>query len=166
MGCGRGVDSVFFAQHGFKVTAVDFSPSGIAELQHDLYACGLKAVQPLLHDISMPLPFAHKSFDAVYAHLSVHYFDDAITRSVFSEVKRVLKRGGLFFVKCKSVDDCLYGVGEEVGPDMFRSDHTRHFFSRDYLQSMLTDFTILSLRKSSAEYHGKRSAFVQAVATA
>jgi SAM-dependent methyltransferase len=114
----------------------------------------------------MTLPFADRSFDAVYAHLSVHYFDDAVTRSVFAEMRRVLRPGGFLFVKCKSVDDCLYGVGEQIGPDMFRSDHTRHFFSRDYLQSMLSEFDIVSLRKSSAAYHGKRSAFVQAVATA
>ncbi len=163
VGCGNGTDSFFFAENGFTVTAVDFSESGIEGLNVVAKERGL-SITSSVGDISKTLPYKDGSFDVVYAHLSLHYFDDATTKRVFKEMHRVLKKGGLFFVKCKSVDDPLYGVGEEVGPDMFLSDHTRHFFSLEYLKSMLGDFSVFTSTKSSSAYHGKVSKFVQAVA--
>lgn len=164
LGCGMGVDSMYASRRGFRVTAVDFSPSGIEALQHAAKQRTLKNIVPLLHDIARPLPFSNATFDVVYAHLSVHYFDDRTTRAVITEVHRVLRPGGFFFVKCKSINDPLYGKGECLGPDIYRSDHTRHFFSREYLRSLLEEFVILDLRSTSSTYHGKSSAFVQAVA--
>lgn len=163
VGCGNGTDSMFFAENGFTVTAVDFSESGIDALNGAAKERGL-SIASSVGDISKTLPYNDNSFDVVYAHLSLHYFDDETTKRVFAEMHRVLKKGGHFFVKCKSVDDPLYGVGEEVGPDMYLSDHTRHFFSLDYLKSLLGDFAVFTSTRSSSAYHGKTSKFVQAVA--
>lgn len=163
VGCGNGTDSFFFVENGFTVTAVDFSESGIEGLNAAAKERGL-SIRSSVGDISKKLPYKDESFDVVYAHLSLHYFDDATTKRVFAEMHRVLKKGGYFFVKCKSVDDPLYGVGEEMGPDIFRSDHTRHFFSLPYLKSMLGGFAVFTSAKSSSAYHGKVSNFVQAVA--
>ena len=51
------------------------------------------------------------SFAAVYAHLSVHYFDDEVTAFIFSEVHRVLRLNGYFALRVKSVENELYGQG-------------------------------------------------------
>jgi SAM-dependent methyltransferase len=164
VGCGNGTDSIFFAAHGYAVTAIDFSESGIAALQKTANEVNVH-IDASLHDISQTMKFADGTFDVVYAHLSVHYFDDTTTRRVFADMGRVLKPGGKLFVKCKSVDDPLYGKGEKVGDDMFKETHIRHFFSMDYMRSMLEGFTIDVLQKSSAKYHGKTSAFIEAIAT-
>lgn len=161
VGCGNGTDSLFLARHGFAVTATDFSKSGIDALRSEARRKGA-AVEAKLHDTAKKFPFPDASFDVIYAHLALHYFDDRTTRRVFSEMRRLLKRGGFFFVKCKSTKDCLYGVGDTVGPDMFRLGHVRHFFTPQYLREMLGDFAILSLRSSTSSYHGKTSGFVQA----
>lgn len=163
VGCGNGTDSVFFASHGFAVTATDFSESGIDILVKSAKEQGLQ-ITALLHDTAKKFPLADNSFDVIYAHLALHYFDDLTTRAVFSEMERLLKPGGLLFVKCKSTDDALYGEGEEVGPDMYRSDHVRHFFSRQYMTSVLAGFHIVSLTSSKSTYHGRQSAFVAAIA--
>jgi ubiquinone/menaquinone biosynthesis C-methylase UbiE len=164
LGCGNGVDSLFFASHGVSVTALDFSESGIDALRADIKKSGLKQIKPVLHDLSKRLPFKSSAFDVIYAHLSVHYFDDAATRAIFAEMLRVLKPGGSLFVKCKSVDDALYGVGDKIGPDMYRKGHIRHFFSRDYMKGLLSDWKIVSVRRTSSTYHLYKSSFIEAVA--
>ena len=163
VGCGNGVDSLYFAARGYRVTATDFSESGIEALDRLAREKKLKIVSKL-HDTSKKFPLKDGSFDIVYAHLALHYFDDATTRKVFAEMRRLLRKGGLLFVKCKSTKDCLYGKGERIGPDIFREGHVRHFFTPEYMKEMLGGFTILSLRTSSSAYHGKTSAFVSAVA--
>lgn len=163
VGCGNGADSLYFASQGFDVVATDFSESGIAALKRGTGQRDF-SVQAMLHDTSKKFPFADGSFDVIYAHLSLHYFDDKTTRTVFAEMRRLLRKGGLFFVQCKSVDDDYYGEGEKIGPDTFRHGHLRHFFTKEYMAAMLENFTVLSLRRSTAAFHGKRSAFIQAVA--
>lgn len=164
VGCGSGVDSLYFARHGYAVTATDFSRSGIEILRRRADEDHLK-IDASLHDTAKTFRFPDRSFDVIYAHLALHYFDDRTTRKVFAEMRRLLKPKGVFFVKCKSTKDCQYGTGEQVGPDMFRDGHVRHFFTPAYMKAMLEGFTVRSLRSSASAYHGKRSAFVAAVAT-
>jgi len=43
LGCGNGVNTIFLAREGFRVTGIDISPSGIDKAQKNLAAEGLKA---------------------------------------------------------------------------------------------------------------------------
>ena len=64
--------------------------------------------------------FENQSFDVIYAHLSLHYFDDLIIDRIMDNLHRILRKGGMIFIKCKSIDDPLFGQGEEVGPNRSR----------------------------------------------
>ena len=108
IGCGDGRDSLFFAENGMNVTAIDFSEEAIMRVLAHNPDIDARAMDILNMD------FPDESFDAVYAHLSIHYFDDATTDKVITNIHRMLKPEGFFFVKCKSTDDPLYGQGEEV----------------------------------------------------
>jgi ubiquinone/menaquinone biosynthesis C-methylase UbiE len=163
VGCGFGADTSFLAKKGFAVTAMDFSKSSVAAVTAKAEDFGLH-VRALQGDLREKLPFASNSFDVLYAHLSVHYFDDAKTHAVFAELRRVLKPGGLLFVKCKSVEDPLFGKGKKVGEDMYLYKHVRHFFSKKAMQKYLKDFQILRLRKSSSFYDDMVSRFIEATA--
>jgi ubiquinone/menaquinone biosynthesis C-methylase UbiE len=106
------------------------------------------------------------SFDIIYAHLSLHYFDDNATTQIFNKLYSVLKKDGLIFIKCKSTDDALYGVGEEVAPDMFYKDnHVRHFFSKEYMKEKLAKFHLIKIRKTSSVYRYYKSSYIEAIAT-
>jgi len=164
LGCGNGMDTLYFAEQGYNVTAVDVSESGIKMLQERLDEASLPNIFAVLHDISQPLAYPSSSFDVVYAHLSLHYFDDETTRQIIQNIHQLLATNGMFFIRCKSVDDPLYGKGENEGEDMFRSDHLRHFFREEYMRSILENFEILSLDSSESSYHGKTSAFLSVVA--
>lgn len=158
IGCGDGRDADFFATQGLNVTAIDFSEEAIERVKKLNPAIDARVMD------TQHMDFPDASFDAVYAHLSLHYFDDATTTTIFENIRRMLKPGGLFFVKCKSTKDPYYGMGEEVGPNMFLHGHLRHLFTPDYMRTQLADFTILTIDETSADYDGKTSAFVEAVA--
>ena len=158
IGCGDGRDAVFFATQGLTVTAIDFSESGIAVLRSLNPQIIAKVVD--LRDMHFP----DASFDVIYAHLSLHYFDNSVTEKIISNIHRMLKGGGYFALKCKSVHDPLYGQGEKVGEDLFRLEHTRHFFSLPYTKELLRQFRVLSLQEGTDSYDGKTSCFVEAIA--
>ena len=164
LGCGEGNDSIYFANHGHKVVAIDFSDVLIEQNQKRYNNPKLRFIQ---QDTSQPLTFPDGQFDAVYARLALHYFDDGTTRQVFAEIARVLKRGGKLCFMCKSTDDILYGKGKELGPDMYELDgHVRHFFSENYTKELLSQsFSIDTLRSGKDVLYARESNFIQAIAT-
>lgn len=159
VGCGMGQDSLYFASKGFKVTALDFSASGIKKLKTQEN----KDVKYFLKDLRSA-SFKNNSFDVIYAHLSLHYFNDFETTKIFKKLHKALKPGGYIFIKCKSVDDSLYGKGQKMGKDMYKKGHVRHFFSKEYMKEQLKDFKIIKIRKTSSVYNIYKSAFIEAVA--
>ena len=159
LGCGDGRDSVYFSNKGLSVTAVDFADGGISKIELQR-----KKIKYISEDIRA-INFRENSFDVIYAHLSLHYFNDETINKIFDNSFSILKKSGLFFIKCKSVDDALFGEGEKVGENMYRKGHVRHFFTKEYMTEKLKGFKIIRLRKTSSVYHEYKSSFIEAVAT-
>ena len=131
---------------------LDFSERAINSCEERVIKNNLqKLVHPILYDISKPLKFDDGIFDAVFAHLALQYFDDETTTRIFTEIRRVLKTGGLLFVKVKSTDDPLYGKGKKLGDDIFELGHIRHFFSKRYLIEKSKGFKILFIKQTVDE---------------
>lgn len=153
LGSGEGKDSIFFAKNGHEAFCLDISERAIKSCEEDIVKNDVqKLVHPILYDISKPLKFDNETFDGVFAHLALHYFDDKTTTKIFEEIRRVLKRGGLLFVRVKSTDDPLYGKGQKVDDNIFELDgHLRHFFSKKYLIDRLKGFKILFIKQIEDE---------------
>lgn len=159
LGSGDGRDSIYFSRKGLKVTAVDFSSVAIDRLKiqnPDIYW--------ILEDMRK-IEFKEKRFGVVYCHLSLQYFDDATTNQIIGTIYKILVNNGLLFIKCKSTDDQLYGQGEKMGEDMFWKDHLRHFFSKEYMVKILHQFEVIKIRKNTSIYQGKKSSFIEAIAS-
>ena len=56
-----------------------------------------------------------------------------------------LKKNGLLCIEVRTINDPLYGVGEQCGEDTFLTDHKRRFInSKVFLENVLSiGFTLL-----------------------
>lgn len=97
LGCGVGQYSAYFTDIGFEVTSADISRRALDYLKGKR-----PEIKTVRLDMTEPLPFADKSFDVVFANLSIHFFSENDTRSLISEVKRILKDDGIFVGSCNS----------------------------------------------------------------
>jgi len=93
VGCGLGESSVFFAQQGADVTALDLSPE-MVRLTERLAERHQVHVEGVAH-AGEDLPFADESFDLVYLANIIHHVEDR--KRLYREVHRVLRPGGQFF---------------------------------------------------------------------
>ncbi len=138
LGAGQGQNSRFFARHGYTVTSTDFvdvaleTSKRLAEQEH--LEMQFKNV-----NLSRPLPFEDKQFDIVYAHLSLHYFDDPMTQRLFTEIHRVLKPGGTFASLFNTVDDPELLTAKKVEGNLYQNEGG--IIKRYYSVSDIEDFT-------------------------
>ena len=158
LGAGFGQDSRFFAEHEYDVVSTDFADSA-------LRLCAAVTPQTLKPrvtfvklDMSSGLPFPDASFDVVYAHLALHYFDKTTTFAIVGEVKRVLKEGGVFAFLVNSTKDPGYGTGIRIEQDFFRIDEdigtvSKRYFSVDTIKQFLVGFKTILLDDSGKAYH-------------
>jgi SAM-dependent methyltransferase len=138
LGCGQGADALFFVSRGARVTACDFSRFALDRFAVDAEAAGVRQVE--LDLSAVPYPFESDSFDVVYAHLSLHYFDTDSTRRVFAEIGRVLRPGGHLFATFNSVRDPEIDEGTELGERAYRElapGDRKRFFSVAELPDLL-----------------------------
>lgn len=95
VGAGRGIASYALAKEGLEVTALEPDPSELV---------GGGAIRALVAESGLPirvveefserLPFAHSTFDVVFARAVLHHTSDL--QAACREFFRVLKPGGLF----------------------------------------------------------------------
>lgn len=129
IGAGQGQDSRFFADHGYKVTAIDISSEALSEAEAKSGKSKIKFVKA---DISERFNYPVASFDIVYAHLSIHYFDTDTTNKILKDIDRVLKPGGIFAFFANSTADPECGQGKRLEENFFFVDgKSKRFFSVD-----------------------------------
>ena len=97
LGCGVGQYSKYFSDKGFEVTSADISERALEYL-----SAKMPQISTVRLDMTEPLPFADKSFDVVFANLSIHFFSKAETEALIGEIKRILKDDGIFVGSCNS----------------------------------------------------------------
>jgi SAM-dependent methyltransferase len=150
LGAGQGRDSLFFARKGFRVTALDFSESGVAAIRDKARSEGLEdRVRPVVHDCCRPLPFPDASFDACYSHmLYCMALSTPELEGLSREVRRVLRPGGLQVYTVRTVADPDYGRGTSHGDDRYESGgFVVHFFGRELVDHLTAGFEVLEVRE-------------------
>jgi len=100
LGCGDGVDAVYFKSKGFEVTGFDISPVVISEL---------KSKHPnidwRIYDINtMNIGFEPGYFDLIYCRLSLHYFDRLSITQIISDLRNKLSKNGTLYFTVKTQD--------------------------------------------------------------
>lgn len=146
LGAGLGQDSRFFAEHNYEVISTDLEQDALEQSQAKIPEALRSRLSFQKVDLRQELPFQNESFDVVYAHLSIHYFTQEVTRRLIGEIQRVLKPGGVFAFLVNTVDDPEYNTGERLESDYFRIGQTdKRYFSVETTRAMMQwyDTTLL-----------------------
>mgnify|MGYP003985618119 FL=1 len=133
MGCGWGNNLKFLKDKGFCGVGVDISKTAV---QH----CKSSGYTASVCDFSK-LPFSDSSFDIVFDRQAIQHNTIENIKKTLNEVKRVLKKGGVFFSIMISEAD--YDV-----------DTT--YITEKKAQKLLTDFKIISIDKQSRTYDNQK----------
>ncbi len=147
LGCGTGNDAARLAGEGYAVTAADLSGTAIGQARARFGSMA----RFMVADMTRRLPFADGDFDAVMSNVALHMFPDGVTRSVFAEVGRVVRPGGLFLFHVNALEDRPLRAralpARELEPDYVaeESGQTMHFFSEAYLRELLGGWPELRL---------------------
>jgi 2-polyprenyl-3-methyl-5-hydroxy-6-metoxy-1,4-benzoquinol methylase len=106
LGCGIGRNSIFFAQHGFRVSACDLSQSGITILKEKIKDSSLQ-IEPKIGDM-LSLPYKSGDFDGVIGFHSIYHTDYKGLKQVIREIHRVLKNDGEVYLTFNSKTNSSY----------------------------------------------------------
>jgi SAM-dependent methyltransferase len=149
LGAGQGRDTIFFAQNGFHVTALEYSSKGIEAITTKAELLGLsRSISVARHDVRIRLPFDDESFDGCYSHM---LFCMALTTRqlelLSQETRRVLRPGGVNIYTVRHTGDPQYGTGTHRGEDMYEIEggFVVHFFTRQKVEQLAQGYEIVSI---------------------
>ncbi len=152
LGCGLGRHALFFAEKGFKVTAVDLSREAVQyvkeamRLKHMDFRCTRADM--------MRLPFANDAFDRVFSYHVISHQDTTGVQKVIDEITRVLKPGGKVFLTLCAKEH--YAFSEKSFPKVDENTVLKtegaevdvpHFFAdKKILNTLFHDYTFDHVR--------------------
>lgn len=102
-GAGVGRDTEMLTDEGFECTALDIS----AEILEEAKSRGVKATY-VVHDIRQRLPFASKSFDAIFSDSVLEHIPKKDVRKVLNEFYRILRPRGILYAGVKKGNGEIY----------------------------------------------------------
>ncbi len=107
LGCGRGNNSLYLSERGYKVISCDISEAATKIVKEFV-----PEVEAIVLDMLEGLPFGEASARVILADLSLHYFCWEDTLRIVNEIKRVLAPGGFLLCRLNSTKDVNYGAGQ------------------------------------------------------
>jgi SAM-dependent methyltransferase len=151
LGCGQGRDTLFLAENGLTVTALDYSETGLCQIKERSASKGLAGSVILkVGDARDGLPFEDGTFDGCFSHM---FFTMQLTEKeltfIFSEVLRVLRPGGLNIYSVRNVHDPHFGKGKHFGEDMWQNPigFVVHFFSEEKIRRLAVGYDLLWIKE-------------------
>lgn len=105
LGCGPGKDAEYFIGKGHKLIGVDISPQMIQLARESVPQADF-----VVSDIES-LSLKDDSLDAIWASASLLHVSKQAMPNVLTNLRRMLKPGGIFYISMKK------GAGEEFTPD-------------------------------------------------
>ncbi len=134
LGCGRGSDSLYLSERGYKVISCDISEVAIDNVKEFV-----PGVETMVMDILEGLPFENISAKVIVADLSLHYFYWKDTVSIVNDIKRVLSSDGYLLCRLNSIKDVNHGAGQG---DIIEENYyavegkMKRFFNREQIERL------------------------------
>jgi len=124
LGTGPGTQAMHLSALGFEVVGSDLSQNAIKKAEA-LYSEPTFVVDDILNS-----KFSDNAFDCIFDRGIFHVFEENQLSSYLSQVRRILKKNGLLFLKCMSVDEKKISKGE--GAKLYSQDQIREFFGNHF----------------------------------
>ncbi len=160
LGCGNGKTLLHLAVKSYDVTGVDAARAALRLVRKNAKEKGIET--KLARCDVCALPFRDASFDAAIAN---HVLDALLERErkvTIAEINRVLKAGGLIFLRVFSVRDMRFVLSvreREIEKNTFRklTGLIQHYFEENELKELLQEFAALKLftEQKRKVFHGK-----------
>ena len=148
LGAGQGRDSIFFANYGLKVTALDYSKSAVKRIKDKSFEAELeKSLTAQCFDVRQKLPFEDQSIDGCFSHMLYCMALTSIEiEGLNNEINRILKIGGINIFTVRNTIDGDYQNGIYHGEDLYESNgFIVHFFSKEKIKKLLRGFELLDI---------------------
>jgi SAM-dependent methyltransferase len=112
IGCGTGRNSLYLAQQGFIVHALDMVPEMISQLREKADAAGSRSrLRAVCANVCEPWPIeGHSAAIAIDTFCYKHVMEAEGRLAYRRELARTLKPGGLFLLTLASIEDAYYGL--------------------------------------------------------
>jgi SAM-dependent methyltransferase len=117
LGCGNGNNLMLFVAFGWNVTGVDYSGNALADARHNLSGVGTLVEADLSTDVP---PVGDGMFDAILLPSVNYYLPRASFVRLLGECRRLIRLGGMFYIRSRLPDDWRWGRGQEEEPGGFR----------------------------------------------
>lgn len=153
LGAGYGQDSIYFANKGYEVVSTDIETGALSKNLSSIPSPIKDRINIETVDLRQPLPFQDNSFDVVYAHLSLHYFDQSTTERIFDEIKRVLKPNGILAFFANSTGDPEYDTGKKLEEGYYEIEGiSKRYLNVETAKLFAHDFNPLLLDNNGETY--------------
>jgi SAM-dependent methyltransferase len=159
MGCGAGPNLLWLAQKGMTVSGADISPTALELCRGNLRSAGLSDRIGSLIECSVDnVPFPDESFDGILESCVFQHLQKEERERAFSEVKRLLKPGGLFVGHMLDAGHTVFQrkqdkqmpddpgtlVLDEGGSKFYLTNiGVSHFFRKEELMRLLDGFSVV-----------------------
>lgn len=151
IGAGKGRHSIFFAENGFKVSAVDISESSVQIITEEAKKKNLQ-ISARVSDMTA-LPYEDGKFDCVICFHTIYHTDYSGMKKAISEIKRVLSDKGEAYITFNSKDNLSFTKQNAIdGNTIIKhggvEDGIPHCYVDEVdLEELLSDFEIISMSK-------------------
>jgi len=126
LGAGDGRNTLFLAEKGFEVTALDISKTGIDKLDRIAGEKGVNnKIETIIED-ARDWVYPEGKFDLIVAVTLFDHLETPEIDKLFYKVRNSLKRGGIMFVKVHTIDDPGYRDDPEKSSEL--STEVKHYF--------------------------------------
>jgi len=167
-GCGTGRNSIYLANKGCEVHALDFSEVALNLLNVAAIQSGVRdKIFSYHHELQFPFPLSSNSFDlAVDSYVFCHFTDLNFKSFYLGELHRILKPSGILFSSVFSIDDEYYmempgaedGIvidpNNELTKQLYTEEEAKQLFSLNFnvlyfVKFQFTDVVLKRLYKRS-----------------
>ena len=152
LGCGIGQYTKWFMNNNYDVISADISNIALEKVKEFN-----KNVTYL--DMREKLPFEDNKFDIVFANLSIHYFSDKDTKLLLEEIKRILKKDGLFIGSVNGIEglEKIKETAKELEHHYYlNKDRYIRLFDIEDLKKYLNIFDILKIEEKETIRFGNK----------